>query len=315
MPIFNTKQGKYSMAIFSIYLFPVWVLIFSAYALIFPAPLVEMKSSIVPLLMAVMLGMGMTLRWQDFAEVLQRKSAVLLGVGIQFVVMPLAALGLSNVLNLSQELTIGLMLVGATAGGTASNVMTYLVKGNVALSVSMTLVSTLFAIVLLPFLTWFYLDETVAVPAWEMVLSLIQLILIPISVGVLLNHFFAKPLQLIQPVLPVFSMFAIIFIIAIVVALNHLQLQSIVWVLALAVVVHNAIGLISGYGISKLVGFDERTARTVAIEVGMQNSGLSVALALKYFTAMSALPGAMFSVWHNVSGSVLAAYWQRKDQQ
>ncbi|MBD3612537.1 MAG: bile acid:sodium symporter family protein [Hydrogenovibrio crunogenus] len=303
------------MAIFSIYLFPVWVLIFSAYALIFPAPLVEMKSSIVPLLMAVMLGMGMTLRWQDFAEVLQRKSAVLLGVGIQFVVMPLAALGLSNVLNLSQELTIGLMLVGATAGGTASNVMTYLVKGNVALSVSMTLVSTLFAIVLLPFLTWFYLDETVAVPAWEMVLSLIQLILIPISVGVLLNHFFAKPLQLIQPVLPVFSMFAIIFIIAIVVALNHLQLQSIVWVLALAVVVHNAIGLISGYGISKLVGFDERTARTVAIEVGMQNSGLSVALALKYFTAMSALPGAMFSVWHNVSGSVLAAYWQRKDQQ
>lgn len=303
------------MAIFSIYLFPVWVLIFSAYALIFPEPLVEMKSSIVPLLMAVMLGMGMTLRWQDFAEVLQRKSAVMLGVGIQFVVMPLAALGLSNVLNLSQELTIGLMLVGATAGGTASNVMTYLVKGNVALSVSMTLVSTLCAIVLLPFLTWFYLDETVAVPAWEMVLSLIQLILIPISVGVLLNHFFAKPLQLIQPVLPVFSMFAIIFIIAIVVALNHLQLQSIVWVLALAVVVHNAIGLISGYGISKLVGFDERTARTVAIEVGMQNSGLSVALALKYFTAMSALPGAMFSVWHNVSGSVLAAYWQRKDQQ
>lgn len=303
------------MAIFSIYLFPVWVLIFSAYALIFPAPLVEMKSSIVPLLMAVMLGMGMTLRWQDFAEVLQRKSAVMLGVGIQFVVMPLAALGLSNVLNISQELTIGLMLVGATAGGTASNVMTYLVKGNVALSVSMTLVSTLCAIVLLPFLTWFYLDETVAVPAWEMVLSLIQLILIPISVGVLLNHFFAKPLQLIQPLLPVFSMFAIIFIIAIVVALNHLQLQSIVWVLALAVVAHNAIGLISGYGISKLVGFDERTARTVAIEVGMQNSGLSVALALKYFTAMSALPGAMFSVWHNISGSVLAAYWQRKDQQ
>lgn len=303
------------MAIFSIYLFPVWVLIFSAYALIFPELLVEMKSSIVPLLMAVMLGMGMTLRWQDFAEVLQQKSAVMLGVGIQFVVMPLAALGLANVFNLSQELTIGLMLVGATAGGTASNVMTYLVKGNVALSVSMTLVSTLCAIVLLPFLTWFYLDKTVAVPAWEMVMSLIQLILLPISVGVLLNHFFAKPLQLIQPVLPVFSMFAIIFIIAIVVALNHLQLQSIVWVLALAVIAHNAIGLISGYGISKLVGFDEKTSRTVAIEVGMQNSGLSVALALKYFTAISALPGALFSVWHNISGSLLAAYWQRKDQQ
>ncbi|QBZ83247.1 Pantothenate precursors transporter PanS [Hydrogenovibrio crunogenus] len=303
------------MAIFSIYLFPVWVLIFSAYALIFPEPLVEMKSSIVPLLMAVMLGMGMTLRWQDFVDVLQRKTAVMLGVGIQFVVMPLAALGLSNVLNLFEELTIGLMLVGTTAGGTASNVMTYLVKGNVALSVSMTLISTLCAIVLLPFLTWFYLDETVAVPAWEMVVSLIQLILLPISLGVLLNHFFAKPLQLIQPVLPVFSMFAIIFIIAIVVALNHLQLQSVVWVLALAVIAHNAIGLISGYGISKLVGFDERTARTVAIEVGMQNSGLSVALALKYFTAMSALPGALFSVWHNISGSVLAAYWQRKDQK
>lgn len=303
------------MAIFSIYLFPVWVLIFSAYALIFPEPLVELKSSIVPLLMAVMLGMGMTLRWQDFVEVLQRKRAVALGVGIQFVVMPLAALGLARALNLSQDVTIGLMLVGATAGGTASNVMTYLVKGNVALSVSMTLVSTLCAIVLLPFLTWFYLNETVSVPAWGMLMSLVQLILLPISVGLLLNHFFAKPLQLIQPVLPVFSMFAIIFIIAIVVALNQLQLQGIVWVLALAVVAHNAIGLISGYGISKLVGFDEETARTVAIEVGMQNSGLSVALALKYFSAMSALPGALFSVWHNVSGSILAAYWQRKDLQ
>jgi len=303
------------MAIFSIYLFPVWVLIFSAYALIFPEPLVELKSSIVPLLMAVMLGMGMTLRWQDFVEVLQRKRAVALGVGIQFVVMPLTALGLAQALNLSQDVTIGLMLVGATAGGTASNVMTYLVKGNVALSVSMTLVSTLCAIVLLPFLTWFYLNETVSVPAWGMLMSLVQLILLPISVGLLLNHFFAKPLQLIQPVLPVFSMFAIIFIIAIVVALNQLQLQGIVWVLALAVVAHNAIGLISGYGISKLVGFDEKTARTVAIEVGMQNSGLSVALALKYFSAMSALPGALFSVWHNVSGSILAAYWQRKDLQ
>ncbi len=143
------------MAVFSIHLFPVWVLIFSVYAFFSPTFFVGLKSAIVPLLMLVMFGMGMTLRWQDFRQVMQNKAAVLLGVSVQFIVMPLAALGLAKLFHLSPELTVGLMLVGATAGGTASNVMTYLAKGDVALSVSMTLVSTLCAIVLLPLLTWF----------------------------------------------------------------------------------------------------------------------------------------------------------------
>lgn len=303
------------MAVFSIHLFPVWVLIFSVYAFFSPTFFVDLKSAIVPLLMLVMFGMGMTLRWQDFRQVMQNKAAVLLGVSVQFIVMPLAALGLAKLFQLSPELTVGLMLVGATAGGTASNVMAYLAKGDVALSVSMTLVSTLCAIVLLPLLTWFYLNETVSVPVWDMLVSLLQLILLPVLLGVVLNQFFPKPLELIQPVLPVFSMFAIVIIVAIVVALNTTQLHSLAWSLALVIVLHNAIGLVSGYGLSRLFGFDKRVAKTVAIEVGMQNSGLSVALALKYFGAVSALPGALFSVWHNISGSMLAAYWQRKETQ
>lgn len=300
------------MAVFSIHLFPIWVLIFSVYAFWAPSFFIELKGAIVPLLMAVMLGMGMTLRWADFRRVRTHRWAIVLGVSVQFLVMPLAALGLAKLFALSPALTVGLMLVGATAGGTASNVMTYLAKGDVALSVSMTLVSTLCAIVLLPFLTWFYLNETVAVPAWELLLSLLQLILLPVLLGVALNHFFPKPLALIQPVLPVFSMFAVVVIVAIVVALNQAQLHSLAWTLALVIVLHNAIGLLSGYSLARLFGFDARVARTVAIEVGMQNSGLSVALALKYFGAASALPGALFSVWHNISGSLLAAFWQRK---
>lgn len=300
--------------LFSIHFFPVWVVIFSAIALSFPNWFIDLKSGIVPLLMLVMLSMGMTLSWQDFKAVWLQKFAVLLGVSIQFIIMPLAAFLLARTLELSTELTIGMMLVGTTAGGTASNVMAYLAKGDVALSVSMTLVSTLLAVLLLPFLTLFYIGESVSVPVWGMLWSLLKLILLPILFGMLLNHFFHDKLQKIQPSFPIFSMFAIVLIIAIVVALNQNNLNNIVWTLIAAVILHNLIGLSSGYGLAKLFGYNDKTARTLAIEVGMQNSGLSVALALQYFTSLAALPGAMFSIWHNVSGSLLAAYWQKTNK-
>lgn len=269
---------------------------------------------IIPLLMLVMLSMGMTLSWQNFRSVWQQKSAVLLGVSIQFIIMPLTAFLLATTFNFSTELTIGLMLVGSTAGGTASNVMAYLAKGDLALSVSMTLVSTFLAVFLLPLLTWFYIGQSVEVPVLGMLLSLVKLILLPVVIGMLLKHFFHKQLKTIEPIFPIFSMFTIVLIIAIVVALNQPNLSNLLWLLVLAVILHNTIGLISGYGLAKLFGHNDKTARTLAIEVGMQNSGLSVALAMQYFSPLSALPGAMFSIWHNISGSIFAAYWQRKNK-
>ena len=294
--------------------FPIWALIISAISVTFPHWFVDLKSWIVPLLMAVMLGMGLTLSWQDFIQVWKHRIVVGLGVGVQFIVMPLVAWLLSMALGFSVELTIGMMLVGATAGGTASNVMTYLAKGDVALSVSMTIVSTLAAVLLLPLLTWFYIGQTVDVPVTSMLLMLLKMIVLPLFIGMLINHFFHRKIQSFLPAFPLFSMIVILLIIAIVVALNVNNLATVAWTLVLAVILHNVIGLASGYYLAKKLGYDSVIARTVAIEVGMQNSGLSVALALKYFTAASALPGAMFSIWHNLSGSVFASYWQNKDK-
>ena len=292
--------------------FPIWAILMSVLALFYPHWFVDLKSWIVPLLMAVMLGMGLTLRWQDFKQVWQHRLVVGLGVGIQFLIMPFAAWLLSLGFGLSLELTIGMMLVGATAGGTASNVMAYLAKGDIALSVSMTLVSTLIAVVMLPFLTWFYLGQTLTVPVASMLVMLLKMIVAPLMIGMLINAFFHDKLPKLLAVFPVFSMAVILLIIAIVVALNASNLQTVMWTLVLAVMLHNLIGLFSGYWLTRKLGYDSKIARTVAIEVGMQNSGLSVALALKYFTAASALPGALFSIWHNLSGSVFASYWQSR---
>lgn len=299
------------MRYLSVGYFPLWAAIFCVLAWLFQPMFAAQKNMIVPLLMLVMLGMGMTLSWQDFVAVWRKRQTVILGVAVQFLVMPLAAFLLAKGFALSQALTVGLMLVGASAGGTASNVMAFLAKGDVALSVSMTLVSTVLAVFMLPFLTWVYLGQEVNVPWLGMLFSLIKLIVLPVLIGMLINHFFENTLNNVRAIFPSISMLAIVFIIAIVVALNQKNLAGMAFSLTGIIVLHNTIGLISGYGLGKLLGQDEKTARTLAIEVGMQNSGLSVALALKYFGATSALPGALFSVWHNVSGSLLAAYWQK----
>ena len=295
--------------------FPFWALVISGIALVYPQLFVDLKSWIVPLLMAVMLGMGLTLSLQDFKQVWQNRLVVGLGIGLQFLIMPFAAWTLSWLMGLSLELTIGMMLVGATAGGTASNVMAYLAKGNVALSVSMTLVSTLAAVIMLPFLTWFYLGQSVDVPVSSMVWMLLKMIVLPLVLGMILNKFFHDKLSKIMPISPLFSMGVILLIIAIVVALNQTNLQTMAWTVLLAVMLHNIVGLVCGYWVTRKLGYDSVIARTVAIEVSMQNSGLSVALALQYFSAASALPGALFSIWHNLSGSMFASYWLGQDKK
>lgn len=292
--------------------FPLWALLASLIAFQLPEFFASFKSSILPLLMVVMFGMGMTLKWQNFYQVWLIKRVVLLGLALQYFVMPLAAFLIAKALHFNMEMTLGMMLVGATAGGVSSNVMTYLAKGDVALSVSLTALSTLLSIVMLPFLIWLYLGESIQIPVTNMMQSLLQIVFLPIVLGMLIGHFLHNKIQPIVHWFPFVSKVAIILIIAIVVALNAQNLQQLILPLVLAVMLHNAIGLFSGYLIVKKMGYEEAVARTMAIEVGMQNSGLSVALALKYFTPAAALPGALFSIWHNVSGGILASYWQSK---
>ena len=296
-------------------LFPLWALLFSLLAWWQPQWLVAGKPAIVPLLMLIMFGMGLTLRWDDFRQVFKRPGVIALGVALQYSLMPLLAWTIGRALQLPQELLIGLVVVGACPGGTASNVIAYLARANVALSVSITLVSTLIAVIATPLLTWCYLGERIPVPVEGMLVSLLQIVVIPVVAGSALNTFFPRQLATARELFPLLSVIAIVVVIGIIVALNQSRMAEAGIAVFVAVALHNALGLAGGYGIARLLRQDKVTARTLAIEVGMQNSGLGVALAVKHFTPLAALPGALFSVWHNLSGSLLAAIWQKRQPE
>jgi BASS family bile acid:Na+ symporter len=183
----------------------------------------------------------------------------------------------------------------------------YLARGDLALSITLTTVLTLLAVVLTPLLTLLYVGERVPVPAGDMLVSILRVVLAPVALGVLVNRLAGQQIAGLQRLFPLASVGAIVLIIAIIVALNRGSLAAMGPAAALAVVLHSGVGLAAGYGLARLAGQDEMRARTLSIEVGMQNSGLAVALAVRYFSTAAALPGAIFSVWHNLSGSALAA--------
>lgn len=293
-------------------LFPLWALAGSLLAWWQADWFTPLQAGIVPLLGIVMLGMGMTLTGASFQEVVRRPLPVLLGVALQFLLMPFTAWLLATLAGLPPQLATGLILVGCSPGGTASNVICYLAKGDVALSITLTTVSTLVAVIATPLLTLLYAGEMIAVPALDILMTVFKIIFLPVLSGVLLNHYFHQALAPVRRVFPLVSVLAIVFIIMIIVALNHDSLGHMAATVVLVVVLHNATGLLGGYWIPRWLGRDRRECRTLAIEVGMQNSGLAVALAIKYFSATAALPGALFSIWHNLSGSLLASRWRRR---
>jgi BASS family bile acid:Na+ symporter len=299
----------------AILFFPLGAIGVSVLSIVYPGLLTPFKDAIVPLLGIVMLGMGMTLRPENFLEILKRPKVIAIGLGLQFLLMPLIAFLVSYLFVLPQSLMLGMVLLGSCPGGTASNVICYLARGDVALSISLTTFSTLLSFLITPALTWLYVGQSVPIPVFDMMLNIFKIILLPVAFGVMCNHYFSKHLGPIKHVFPFISVLAIILIIGIIVALNRGQLFLVALPLVAAIFWHNVIGLACGYYFSKLLGLDERQRRSIAIEVGMQNSGLAVALAQAYFTALASLPGAMFSIWHNITGSILASLWTRKDRE
>jgi BASS family bile acid:Na+ symporter len=295
-------------------LFPLWALLGSLLAWWAPSTFIPLKASIIPLLGIVMFGMGMTLKGSDFLNVLRRPFPVFLGVTLQFLLMPFAAWALARCAGLPPQLAVGLILVGCSPGGTASNVICYLARGDVALSITLTTVSTLLAVMATPLLTLLYAGKTVPVPALDILITVFKIIFLPVMLGVMVNHFFHRALSPFQRLFPLLSVLSIVLIIMIIVALNHDSLTNVASGVATVVVLHNTIGLLGGYWLPCWLGRDKRECRTLAIEVGMQNSGLAVALAVHYFSATAALPGALFSIWHNLSGSLLAGIWRRQQQ-
>ena len=293
-------------------LFPLWAVLLSIIAFFFNAAFANLQAAIVPLLSLVMFMMGLTLTLDDFQRIRKNPKPVFVGVLLQFLLMPPLALVLASILQLSNQLTVGMVLLGSCAGGTASNVICYLAKGDVALSISMTMSSTLIGVIGTPILCSFYLAETVSVDTMGLLLSILQIVLVPVIAGSLVNHYYHSMVARLEPLIPTLSIVIILLIIAIVVALNSSSLLDVGLMTLIGVILHNSLGLTGGFYISRMFGFDLKQSQTIAIEVGMQNSGLAVALALQFFSATAALPAALFSVWHNLSGALLAARWSRK---
>ena len=265
------------------------------------------------LLMVVMFGMGLTMKPRDFALVFKRPKDILVGTAAQFIIMPALAFGLSKLFQLDPALTAGVVLVSTCPGGTSSNVITYLSKGDVALSVGMTSVNTLLAPLLTPVITWLLLQTTVRVDVWAMFWSIIQVIIIPVALGFVINRFFGKFTEKAVAVLPSVSTVAICLIIAAVVSHNAEKIYTSGVLVFAVVILHNLLGYAGGFGLGKLLKMPPEKVKALSIEVGMQNSGLATSLAGTAFSglAMATVPGAVFSVWHNISGAILAGFYRR----
>jgi len=292
----------------------VLVLLSAVLALVFPDTLSRLKPSLInPLLGVIMFGMGLTLRPEDFRVVFRRPKDILVGCVAQFTVMPLLAFALARIFSLDEALTVGVVLVGCCPGGTASNVITYLSKGDLALSVGMTATSTLLAPVMTPFLVWLLAGETVDVNVVGMLLSILWVVILPIALGLLVKRFFPRVTEQATSYLPALSTLSICLIVLIVIAANAHKLLSGGLVVILVVILHNVCGLGIGYLIGYLLKLSPAKRRAISIEVGMQNSGLASSLATLHFAAypMATIPGAVFSVWHNISGAVVARLYSR----
>lgn len=308
-----TTVAEERSALRAVTLFPLLVLAAGFVGWAFAEPISTQVGLITPLLGVIMFGMGLTLTLPDFRMVVTRPLPVLLGVAAQYVVMPLVGLAVATVLGLSPELAAGVILVGCVPGGTASNVVAYLARADVALSVTMTSVSTLLAPVLTPLLTWWLVGERLPVDGWGMAQTIVQIVLIPVVLGLLLRTTVPGLVRRVLPALPWLSVAVIAVVVAIVVSLSAETVLSAGLAVFAAVVLHNGLGIGLGYALGRITGQVETTARTMAVEVGMQNSGLASGLAAAFFTPAAALPGAVFSVWHNLSGAVLAGVLRRLD--
>ena len=294
------------------------VLAVAALALFAPQTCTWIRTSWVNYLLGiVMFGMGLTLKASDFAEVFKHPKDVVLGAVCQFTLMPLIAFVLCKLFRLPAELAVGVILVGTCPGGTSSNVMTYLSHGDVPLSVSMTAVSTLLAPIMTPLLTLLYAGQTVDVNVGAMFLSVLRVVMLPIVLGLVVNHFFGKFTEKASKALPLVSTTAIVMIVAAVVSVNSARLMTVGGLIVAVVVCHNLLGYLTGYLVAKALRLDTTKCRAISIEVGMQNSGLATSLATTHFAQypLAAVPGAVFSVWHNISGALLAGFFNYRSRK
>ena len=291
------------------------VLVVAAISMLAPASFAWIDTKAInPMLGVIMFGMGLTLSPKDFKIVLSRPKDILVGCLAQFTIMPLLAWLLTMAFSLPKELALGVILVGCCPGGTASNVITYLAKGDLALSVGMTACSTLLAPFLTPLLVWLMAGTMVDVDTLGMLFSIVYVVIAPIVVGLLCQRFLPQVTKAVTPYLPAFSSLAIAITVGIVVSHNAERLLVGGLTVILVVMLHNLLGLSLGFLIGRLLRLPKPKCVALSIEVGMQNSGLASSLAVMHFATypLATIPGAIFSVWHNISGALAARLFNRE---
>ncbi len=293
-------------------LFPLWAVVCGGIALAHPPAFTWFKGeAIVWGLAVIMLGMGVTLRVEDFKNVFKIPRTIAAGFAAQYLIMPFLGFMLAHAFKLETHLAVGLILVACCPGGTASNVVTYLARANVALSVLMTMCSTFGAIVMTPLLTQLLAGTLVPVPAWGLFESTVKVVLLPLLLGLGLHHTAPRLVQKVLPACPLVSVVTIVLIVASILGQNAAEIKRSGAVLLLAVFMLHALGFLLGYFFGRWLGYEETINRTISIEVGMQNSGLGVVLAQRHFPGTTAsVPCAISSVFHSVIGSLLAGWWR-----
>ncbi|MBA2946341.1 bile acid:sodium symporter family protein [Streptomyces himalayensis] len=295
--------------------FPVLVLLAGAVGLAVPDALAGWKTNVPYLLGVVMFCMGLTMSVADFQGVAKRPWAVALGLVAHYVIMPGLGWLIAHALDLSPQLAAGVILVGCAPSGTASNVVAYLARGDVALSVSVATVSTLVAPLVTPPLTLLLAGEYLPVEAGAMVTDILKTVLLPVLGGLVVRLLLGRYVNRVLGLLPWLSAATVAVIVAVVVAGSAAAIKSAALVVFAAVVLHNGLGLALGYGAGRVARLGEPASRAMAFEVGMQNSGLAASLATAHFSPLAALPAAVFSVWHNISGAVVAAWMSHRTRR
>jgi BASS family bile acid:Na+ symporter len=292
--------------------FAVWVILFGVLAYLFPAPFQALGPGMDWFFALTMFGIGAVLNIEDFRRIAARPTIVLIGSVAQFTIMPFGAFAIAKLFNLPADVAVGLILTGSAPGAMSSNVMSYIAKADTAYSVSLTTVSTLLCPVLTPGLTFILARSRLEVPFWQMVFSVIKMVIIPLFIGFGVRHFFKNKIEKVLAVFPAISVTFIIFICSLVIALNKARLGQVTWLILLTVIILNIYGMLAGYGVGKAFRMELIRKRTLAIEIGMQNAGLGTVLALAHFGKEAALPAAAFVFICIITASIMAELWRRQ---
>lgn len=305
------------LAIFNILtrFFPIWIIVFVFISYTSPEPFKGLTKYVPYFLGAVMLFMGLTMKLDDFKLVLKQPKNVLSGIVLRYLIMPFVGFAVAKALGLSPALAAGLILVGCCPSGVASNVMTFLSRGDTALSITVSSFNTVLAPFITPMMFLLLAGTIVPVDAGAMLIDIAKMVLLPVGLGISINMLASQHIEKIKPYLSGLSTLMLLLIIIAGTAVNAGRLASVAGIAFLAVALHNGVGLFLGYLASRAIGMNLFQAKGITFEIGMENSGLAMTLALAYLDPIAAIPGAIFSVWHNLTGSALATYWGRKAER